>query len=76
MSWLTATAVHYRDPGACRAALIIRDTPPSTTVNMIVFRTPAGLPTMTQVLSVVWAEADPTIEGTWHDHNAANCPDI
>jgi hypothetical protein len=76
MSWLTATLVHYRDPGACRAALITRDTPPSTTVNLIVFRTPGGAPTMTQVLAVNWAETDPTVEGTWHDHNAPNCPDL
>lgn len=75
VSWLTGTTVHFRDPGACRAALITRDTPPSTTVNLIVFRTPAGVPTMVQVLAVDWAETDPTVEGTWHDHNAPNCPD-
>lgn len=75
MSWLTATLVHFRDPGACRAAIITRDTPPSTSVNLIVFRTPGSGPTMTQVLAVNWAETDPTVEGTWHDHNAANCPD-
>jgi hypothetical protein len=75
MSWLTGTNVHFRDPGACRAAIITRDTPPSTAVNLIVARTPGGVVTWTQVLAVNWAEEDPTVEGTWHDHNAANCPD-
>jgi hypothetical protein len=67
--------VHFRDPGACRAAVITRDTPPSTTVNLIVARTGGGVVTWTQVLAVNWAETDPTVEGTWHDHNAMNCPD-
>lgn len=75
MSWLTGTPVHFRDPGACRAAIVTRDTPPSTTVNLIVARTGTGSVVWSIAANVVWAETDPTVEGTWHDHNAMNCPD-
>lgn len=75
MSWLTGTLVHFRDPGACRAALITRDTPPSTIVNLIIARTGTGAVTWTIATGVVWGETDAAVEGTWHDHNAANCPD-
>lgn len=67
--------VHYRDAGACRAALITRDTPPSTTVNLIIARVPGGTVTWTEALGVLWGENDASVAGTWHDHNAANCPD-
>lgn len=67
--------MHYRDPGACRAAIINRDTPPSTTVNLTVLRTGSGSAVWEVVLGVAWGEADATVVGTWHDHNAANCPD-
>src|SRR6188474_761063 len=75
VSWLTGTTVHFCDTGACRAAIITRDTPPSTTVNLVIARTGTGAVVWSIATAVLWAESDPTVDGTWHDHNAPNCPD-